>query len=85
MMNPSILQLETRNGELKLDILRLDRADARTLEDTGLSEADLVRAAGASRAGALFGAVLRAVQLAVAQGKSGLFDTRGRVRSHTSR
>lgn len=51
MLNPTFFQLDAEDGEWRLEVARLDRADRRLLDDIGMTEADWARATGASGAG----------------------------------
>jgi hypothetical protein len=53
MLNPTFFQVDTQDGEMRLQTPRLDRVDPRILDDIGLTDAEWASATGSSSASLL--------------------------------
>jgi len=49
MLNPTFLQIDTRDREMRLQAASLDRVDPRLLDDIGLTDAEWASATGSAR------------------------------------
>jgi hypothetical protein len=58
MLNPTFFRIDTQDGEMRLQAARLDRVDARTLDDIGLTEAEWASAGASSSVRARLAAFL---------------------------
>jgi hypothetical protein len=65
MLNPTFFQLDTQDGEMRLQTARLDRADPRILDDIGLTDAEWASATGSSSASVLLAVFLEKVRQVV--------------------
>ena len=62
MLNPTFFQVDTQDGEMRLETARLDRVDPRILDDIGLTDAEWASATGSSSARVLLAAFLEKVR-----------------------
>ena len=62
MLNPTFFQVDTQDGEMRLQTARLDRVDPRILDDIGLTDAEWASATGSSSARVLLAAFLEKVR-----------------------
>jgi len=62
MLNPTFFQVDTQDGEMRLQTPRLDRVDPRVLDDLGLTDAEWASTTGSSRVRVLHAAFLEKVR-----------------------
>ena len=62
MLNPTFFQVDTQDGEMRLQTPRLDRVDPRILDDLGLTDAEWASATGSSSVRVLHAAFLEKVR-----------------------